>query len=238
MSGLAQPSRKVLLEIAVDSVDRALAAARGGADRIELCRDLPVGGLTPSLATLRSVKQRLTIPVFAMVRPQAGSYVCNEAILAAMLSEIAALKDSGADGLVLGLLTAETAIDVESTRRLVEAAHPMPVTFHRAFDSAPDLQMALEKIVSTGATRVLTAGGQASAMQGSETIRKLQEQAAGRITVLPGGGLSAENIAAFHRMTHAKELHSGLGSKIAYNSSDTATFESAVRSCVAALASR
>lgn len=218
-----------LLEITVESLDTALAAEHAGADRIELCAELNLGGVTPAIAAMRKVHEELEIPVFPIIRPRKGDFVYTESEFAAMRRDIATARDLGMEGVVLGILRPDRTVDVERTRELVEWAHPLEVTFHRAFDHAGDLMRALDDVIETGATRLLTAGGARSAPEGTEMLRKLVEAAGDRIIVLPGAGLHAGNIGKLAAETHAREFHSGLGGVLPYGSSDLKRFESEVR---------
>jgi len=217
-----------LLEITVESVDTALAAERGGADRIELCAELIHGGVTPSVATLRKVHEELEIPVFAIIRPRKGNFVYSDAEFAAMLRAVSAARDLALDGVALGVLREDNAVDIERTRELVEAARPLEVTFHRAFDHTPDMLSALEDVIQAGATRILTSGGANGAPEGVATLRNLVAAAGGRITVMPGAGLHSANIAQIAADTRAKEFHSGLGTVLPYGSTNLAKFESEI----------
>jgi copper homeostasis protein len=220
--------REPLLEITVESLDNALAAERGGADRIELCAELIHGGLTPSVAAMRKLHEELEIPVFPIIRPRANNFVYSEAELIAMKRDISNARDLGMDGVVLGVLRSDHYVDVERTAELVQWARPLEVTFHRAFDETPDLLLALEDVIATGARRVLTAGGAVSAPQGVESLQKLVKAAGDRILVMPGGGLDATNIAKVVEHTRAMEFHSGLGSVLPYGSSNIQRFEAEI----------
>jgi copper homeostasis protein len=222
-------TRKYLLEISVDGLGRALAAERGGADRIELSVDLSVGGLTPSRELLQSVREKVHLDIYSMIRPRAGDFVYASSEFAAMKRSIAQAKDRGMDGVVLGILRRDYQVDVERTQELVELARPLPVTFHRAFDECADLRESLESVIRAGATRILTSGGASGASEGAAVLAGLVRLARGRITILPGGGISASNIADLARRTHAREFHSGLSSALPYSSSDFRTFEAEVR---------
>ena len=217
-----------LLEVTVESLDTALAAERGGADRIELCGDLVHGGITPSEAAMRKLHEEIEIPLYLIIRPRAGGFVYSERELATMKRDISTARDLGLDGVVLGVLRADHTVDVERTAELVQWARPLEVTFHRAFDNTSDLFLALEDVISTGATRILTAGGTASAVKGTENLRKLVKQARERIVVMPGGGLDAANIVNVVTATGAKEFHSGLGSVLPYGSSNLQRFEAEI----------
>lgn len=217
-----------LLEITVESLDTALAAERGGADRIELCAELNHGGLTPSAAAMRKLHEELEISVFPIIRPRPGDFVYTEAELAAMKRDISAARDLGVDGVVLGILRPDRSVDVDRTAELVQWARPLEVTFHRAFDQTPDLLLALEDVVAAGATRLLTAGGAATAPQGVEFLEKLVQAAGKRVVIMPGGGLDAANIAKVVERTRANEFHSGLGSVLPYGSSNIQRFEAEI----------
>jgi len=225
----------LLLEITVETVDSALAAEHAGADRIELCAELNQGGTTPAIAAMRKIHEELEIPVFPIIRPRKGDFVYTESEFAAMRRDIAFVRDLGMEGVVLGILRADHSVDVERTRELVELAHPLEVTFHRAFDYANDLLKSLEDVIATGATRLLTAGGARSAPEGAATLAKLVQAAGDRIVVLPGAGLHAGNIAKLAAETRAREFHSGLGGILPYGSSDLARFESEVHAMKRAL---
>jgi copper homeostasis protein len=230
-------ANSILLEISVQTSEAAVAAERGGAQRIELCDELGLGGLTPTDELMREVRERVRVPVFAMIRPRAGDFVYSPSELQQMRRDVAAVKRSGMDGIVLGLLSKPGRVDIERTRELVHAAEPLPVTFHRAFDDAVDLDGALKDVIETGAARILTSGGAASAPAGVEKLAHLFAAAGDRIIILPGGGINAANALQVARQTGARELHSGLGSVLAYGQKDYESFENEVRKLAAQLAS-
>jgi copper homeostasis protein len=227
--------KRILLEISVESVEAAAAAERGGADRIELCCDLSVGGLTPAPALIRAVRQQIQIPIFVMIRPRAGDFVYSAAEFAQMKKSIAEAKDSGADGLVFGILKPNRTVNVDHTRELVDLAQPVTVTFHRAFDACPDLTQALEDVVRSGASRILTSGGAASAPKGSTNIAMLVAAACGRVAIVPGAGIKAGNILQLAAATRAHEFHSGLSTVFFHQQTDYVKFENEVRAMVKAL---
>lgn len=196
-----------LLEVAANSLASALAAQAGGADRVELCTGLELGGLTPSMAQIAQVRERLSIPLFVLIRPRAGDFLYNDDELDVMQHDIETCLSLGCDGVVFGVLDADARVDVARCKPLLSAAGGMGVTFHRAFDMARDLPRALEDVVTLGAERVLTSGGAISAVVGTDTIRQLIDQAAGRIVVMPGAGVRATNIAELARATGASEIH-------------------------------
>jgi copper homeostasis protein len=222
-------NRKCLLEISVESLESAMAAERGGAKRIELCGNLSVGGVTPSTELMRAVRANVCIPIFVMIRPRAGDFVYSTAEFSEMRLSIAVAKESGMDGVVLGVLTKEHRVDVERTRELVEIAKPLPVTYHRAFDEAADLRQALEEVIQTGARRMLTSGGAKSALQGASVLASLIETAGERIVIVPGAGISAANIRQIAQRMKAREFHSGLSTALPYGSHEYKRFEEEVR---------
>jgi copper homeostasis protein len=221
--------KKILLEISVASVEAAAAAERGGADRIELCSNLFVGGLTPDPALIRVVRQQIQIPIFVMIRPRGGDFVYSPAEFEQMKNSIAAASEAGASGLVFGVLKADRTVEIARTRELVKLALPLPVTFHRAFDACPDLSQALEDVVRCDACRILTSGGSASAPDGAAKIKVLVAAAGERVTIVPGAGINAGNILQSATATRAQEFHSGLSSVLAHEEADCPQFEKEVR---------
>ena len=203
-----------LLEICVDSLDSALAADSGGADRLELCSGLPEGGLTPSLALIRAVRSQVKANVHVMIRPRGGDFLYSDGELAIMREDIRMAGEAGADGVVFGALTEAGTVDGERTRELVELARPMRVTFHRAFDLTRNLTEALDVLISLGIEHVLTSGGEPTAVAGKEKIRKLVHLADQRIQVMVGGGVRADNVAELAE-TGAREFHSAVRRSLA-----------------------
>jgi copper homeostasis protein len=226
----------IVLEISVETAEAALAAERGGAQRVELCAGLRLGGLTPSEELMRLARAQVTLPIFAMIRPRAGDFVYSAQELARMHRDIAAAKRLGMDGIVLGLLTRDRRVDIERTRELVKVAQPLPVTFHRAFDDVGDMDAALEDVIETGAARILTSGGAPTAPQGLRVLAKLVAAAGNRITIVSGSGVNASNILEVAQHTRAREFHSGLGTRIAYGSNKYSLVEDEVRKMVHVLA--
>ena len=222
-------SDSYILEICVETLEAALAAERGGAYRIELCAELAVGGTTPSPELMQGVRKKIGIPIFTMIRPRGGDFVYSEAEFASMQRDIAAAKQLGVDGLVLGLLKSDRRVDTQRTRELVKLARPLPVTFHRAFDEAADLTSALEEVIQTGAARILTSGGAATALEGAAMLAQLVTLARNRITIVSGGGINATNILQIAERTRASEFHSGLSSSLPRPVTDYTAFEDNVR---------
>jgi copper homeostasis protein len=229
-------STKYSLEISVETTDAAVAAEKAGAQRIELCENLQVAGVTPGAELMREARERVKLPIFAMVRPREGDFVYSSAEFANMLRSLEMAKACGMDGAVLGILRSNGTVDVPRTRELVEAAHPLPVTFHRAFDETADVFASLEDVLRTGATRLLTSGGMANAGEGVAVLAKLVELAGEEIGILPGGGINPGNLEAVVRRTGAKEFHSGLGTVMAYGHNGHEEFEGEVRKLVDILA--
>lgn len=197
----------MILEIAANSVASALAAQEGGAGRVELCTALELGGLTPSPAQIALVRERLHIPLYVLIRPRAGDFLYSDAEYETMLRDIEACAAAGCDGVVIGVLDADGRVDAARCRGLVAAAGNLGITFHRAFDLSRDPVQALEDIITLGCERVLTSGAQVSAVDGAGLIRRLVELSAGRIAVMPGAGVNAENIANLLQDTGASEFH-------------------------------
>jgi copper homeostasis protein len=200
-------TQRILVEACVDSIDSALAAGRGGAHGIELCANLVEGGTTPSAGTLAVCRERLDIPIWVLIRPRGGDFLYSAAEFTVMLEDIRRAKQAGAQGVVTGALSGDGEIDADRTRQLIDAARPLRVTFHRAFDVCRDPAAALETLIALGVDRVLTSGQAAAAPEGEQAIARLVRQAAGRITILPGGGITEDNVTALVRATGVTEVH-------------------------------
>jgi copper homeostasis protein len=196
-----------LVEAAVDSLDDALAAVEGGADRLELCADLSVGGTTPEQELISAVLGRARVPVFAMIRPRGGSFVYTDSELDQMRRDIEMAFDLGVAGVVLGVLDSANRVDVRRTRSLVDIVGGHRVTFHRALDRTPDIFAATDALISLGVARVLTSGGAATASEGADVLASLVERADGRLEILAGGGVRANNVGDIVRRTGVREVH-------------------------------
>jgi copper homeostasis protein len=179
-----------VVEICAETLESCLAAREGGADRIELCSSLSVGGLTPSHGLLCSAIADSELPIHVLVRPRAGDFIYSPAEFQIMVRDVEHAKALGAKGCVIGLLLAGGTVDVERTRKLIALAAPLEVTFHRAFDHTPDLSAALEQVIACGCQRLLTSGGQPTATSGASMLAHLVEQANGRIRIAAGGGVT------------------------------------------------
>jgi copper homeostasis protein len=225
-----------LLEISVESVEAAMAAERGGAHRIEFCSNTKQGGTTPSNNLLRTVRERVSLPIFSMVRPRGGNFLYSDGEFEAMQRAIDAAKEYRMHGVVLGLLDADGEIDIDRTKHLVERAGTLPVTFHRAFDECRDLEKALDDVIKTGATRLLTSGGKQTAPEALEQLVDLVRIAGNRLSVMPGSGLHAGNIREAVAKTGAREYHAGLSSIVADSARELGAFEQEVRKMASALA--
>ena len=196
-----------LLEICAGSVESAIAARDGGAQRIELCAALEVGGVTPSAGLIAEARKVEGLVLNVIIRPRGGDFLYNEHEIACMEEDIRTCKRLGADGVVIGALTAEGDIDKDACKRLIDTADGMSVTFHRAFDMCRNPQEALEELISLGCDRVLTSGLASTAEAGIPLLKQLVEQAAGRIIIMPGCGVNSKNAAMILHATGAEEIH-------------------------------
>ena len=203
-----------LLEICIDSVEAARAAQKGGAQRVELCSDLLEGGITPSAGLIAAVRSQVSIGLMVMVRPRGGDFCYSGLEFEVMQQDIHQARALGADGIVLGILDEDARVDVPRTRQLVQLAAPLPVTFHRAIDMTPDPVSAVQSVLAAGAARILTSGGAPDALHGAVEIARMIQTAAGRICIMPGGGVTAQNVAALAHATGASEFHAGLRTEL------------------------
>jgi copper homeostasis protein len=197
----------MVLEICAFNLPAALAAQRAGADRIELCAGPEEGGVTPSAGLIRMARVALRVPLYPIIRPREGDFLYSEEEFQVMLRDVEICKEIGCDGVVIGILLADGSVDQSRCARLVEAAYPMGVTFHRAFDRAANPFVALEAIIRIGCERILTSGQRPVAMGGAELLRELIREADERIVIMPGSGVRASNIAELAATTGAVEFH-------------------------------
>lgn len=200
--------KNLILEACVESLEDAIRAEQAGADRIELCGDLSVGGVTPSEALTLACVSNLKIPIMAMVRPRGGNFVYSTAELEQMKQDISFFKKAGVAGVVFGILDENNAVQLEQTRELAEMAKPLLVTFHKAIDDTPDPVAAIKRLTQVvGIQRVLTSGGKETAKEGAETLRKMQAAAEGNIIILAAGKVTKENLMQVHSAIRTTEYH-------------------------------
>lgn len=197
----------MIIEIAANSYESAQIASQAGADRIELCSNLEIGGTTPSPGQLLCVKKHLKIPVHALIRPRGGDFVYTALELEEIIESINFCRSIGVEGVVLGFLTPEGAVDIPTTQKILEHTQGLDITFHRAFDMVTHQDRALEAIIDMGFNRILTSGGKQSTPEGIKQIATLLHQADGRITIMPGGGVNENNIEDVIHFTGASEFH-------------------------------
>ena len=197
----------MLLEVCANSLESALAAQKGGADRIELCHDLSVGGLTPSMETLEEVKARIDIPVYVLIRCRVGNFCYSKEELLVMEAQIKQVAALQFPGVVFGCLDEHQKIDHDATLKLMEAAGYMDVTFHKAFDEVPDPFEALDALRELGIQRILTSGSKRTAIEGNEVLADLVDEAGDEVIIMPGGSIRPENLPLLLE-TGAAEYHS------------------------------
>lgn len=195
-----------IIEVCANSVESCVEAQRGGAYRVELCAGIPEGGTTPSYGEIMTARESISIKLNVIIRPRGGDFLYSDNEMKSMLRDIELAKKCGADGVVFGCLTKDGEIDIEKNRILLEAAKPMSVTFHRAFDVCKDPLKSLEALINLGFDRVLTSGQKANAVLGKELIKELV-LIGERIIIMPGCGVNEENVAELAKFTSAKEFH-------------------------------
>lgn len=196
------------IEIACFTLESVLIAEQAGADRVELCDNLSLGGTTPDIAIVREARSRLTTDLYVMIRPRGGDFYYSDTEREQMRTDILQMKALGVDGFVFGILDQDNQVDVKANTELVQLASPLPCTFHRAFDEIPDLELAIDDLVSCGFSTILTSGGQPNVDEGERTLMELVAYAGKRITIMPGGGLRSTNIYRIATRTNATFYHS------------------------------
>jgi copper homeostasis protein len=208
LNTLAMTSEKrIIREACVENLYQAISAEKNGAERLELCMDLSVGGVSPDTGLLRSVHELCQIPVMVMVRPRGGNFVFSAEEFEQMLNDVDTYKEPGCHGIVSGILKPDNTVDVERTRLLRNRAGELDFTFHKAFDLTTDKEKALEDVIASGATRLLTSGGAESAVIGLQELNRLHYQANGRITILVAGKVTSRNLPDLMKQTDIHEFH-------------------------------
>ena len=202
-----------VLEIATSDFETTRCAVEGGADRIELCANLNEGGTTPSYGTISQCREKFDVLLYPIIRPRGGDFLYTNEEYEIMLHDVKLCKQSGCDGIVIGLLNQDGTIDIKKTAALVDIAYPMGVTFHRAFDRCRNAFEALEQLVQIGCERILTSGQQPTVNEGMELIAELNKLADHRIVIMPGSAVRKENIKLLAEKTGCKEFHSSLRNK-------------------------
>lgn len=196
----------MILEVCVDSVESAINAEAGGADRIELCGDLIVGGVTPSLALYERIREKINIPIHVLLRPRFGDFLYSDEEMEILIRQAKLFSQAGADNLVIGCLTADGRLDLDAMNRVISAAGDTPINLHRAFDMCRNLDEALEDAKKLAIVSILTSGGFASALEGMEVLDRLKKNA-GNIHIMAGAGLSAKNIAYMKNNSSITDYH-------------------------------
>jgi copper homeostasis protein len=201
---------KYTIEIATTDFTTTRSAVEGGADRIELCAALSEGGITPSYGLIKTCRDSFDVPLFPIIRPRGGDFLYDDDEFELMKRDALLCKDTRCEGVVVGMLTKDGSIDIERTARLVQLAHPLDVTFHRAFDRCKDPFEALEQLIQIGCRRILTSGQRPTAVEGIDLIAALVKQAGDRIVIMPGSGVRKENIKMIAEKTGATDFHSSV----------------------------
>jgi copper homeostasis protein len=206
-------SDKYIIEIATSDFITTKAAVEGGADRVELCCNLGEGGTTPSYGHIRQCREAFDILIYPIIRPRGGDFLFTGEEFDIMLHDVKLCKEFGCDGVVIGLLNADGSIDIKRTSQLIEAAYPLGVTFHRAFDRCSNPFEAMEQLIQAGCERILTSGQKPVAPDATDFIDQLNRQADERIIIMPGSGVRKENIKMIAEKTGCTEFHSSLRGK-------------------------
>ncbi|RDV17241.1 copper homeostasis protein CutC [Pontibacter diazotrophicus] len=206
----ASSDQQPALEVCIDTVASAMAAEEGGAQRVELCDYLAGGGTTPSAGMIKVVRKSIRIGLHVLIRPRRGDFLYSDAEFEVMKSDIAMCRELGADGVVIGVLNKDGSIDTARTQELIAHAGPLSITFHRAFDLTPNPLKALDALLQLNVHRLLTSGQQETALQGIGLIRELNKRAAGKLIVMPGGGVNPSNIRELVAETGVSEVHASV----------------------------
>jgi len=194
----------MIIEVCAESYEYAIKAEKAGADRIELCRDLHLDGLTPDYLSAKKTVNKLNIPVYILIRPREGDFIYSDDEFELMKSDIVKFKEMGCKGIVSGILNDDNSIDMKRTKQLVELSRPLEFTFHRAFDIVTNTLKELEKLIELGVDRVLTSGQKNKAIDGLELLKKFKNISKNRIKIMPGSGINKSNIVNFRSF---EEIH-------------------------------
>ena len=200
----------MIKEACVESFEKALEAQNNGADRIELCENLSVGGTTPSYGTVKICLEKLNIPIFPMIRARGGNFVYSKDEIKIMKEDIKIFKELGVKGVVLGCLTSDNKIDLELTKKLVNLAYPMEVTFHKAIDEIQNPLDYIDNLINIGIKRILTSGGKATALEGKDLINEMIKKSNGRLKIVVAGKVTKENLNGLSNLISANEFHGKL----------------------------
>ncbi len=201
------PESVILVEACVTTLEEAIAASKAGAHRLELCAKLDEGGVTPYLELFNDILDVVELPICVMIRPRPGSFHMTPDEISRMIRDVERFADAGVDGLVVGVLDAKGEPDAGAIAELVDAAHPVPLVFHRAFDQCPDPLKALDVLFDAGIDRILTAGGTGTAWENRATLKALVAAAEGRLTIMAGGGIRADHVQSLIDETGVIDIH-------------------------------
>lgn len=196
----------MILEICANSYQSAINAQKSGADRIEICSELSVGGVTPSYAVLKKISKEITIPIHVLIRPRSGGFYYSDDEIEIIKQDIKLCKELGFNGIVSGVLNKDNSININTTKELVELSKPLSFTFHRAFDCVSNPKQSLEDLIEIGVDRILTSGLKQKAEHGIEILKELHQLARNKIIIIPGSGINATNIHLF-KENGFKEIH-------------------------------
>lgn len=199
----------ITVEVCLEDIESAIAAQLGGANRVELCDNLTVGGTTPSIGLIKLVRQQIEIDLQVIVRPRGGDFCYTNLEFGVMKSDVEAIKSAGANGIVIGILKPDATIDIQRTQELVRLAEPLPVTFHRAFDYTPDPFLSLEILADNGISRILSSGQATSALKGVGLLKQLNKNARDRVTIMAGGSVNSQNAPIIVNEAKVTEIHAG-----------------------------
>ena len=200
----------MIKEACVESFEKALEAQSNGANRIELCENLAVGGTTPSYGTVKVCLEKLDIPIFPMIRARGGNFIYSKDEIEIMKEDIKIFKELGVKGVVLGCLTSDNKIDLELTKKLVNLAYPMEVTFHKAIDEIQNPLDYIDNLINIGIKRILTSGGKATALEGKDLINEMIKKSNGRLKIVVAGKVTKENLNGLSNLISANEFHGKL----------------------------